>query len=215
LRTLHDITDPRLVKALAHPLRIRILAILEERVASPSQIAEELDAPLGNVSYHVRQLADLGLIKLVKETPVRGTLEHHYRAEIRPRISDRAFSTAPDLVKQATVGATLGQIGDAVNRAAAEGGFGRADAHLSRLPLLLDEDGWKLVSKELESLVDRIEKIQRDSGKRLMKTDHEGQVRGELVTMLFEATQETTEQHRQRATDGKRTDDAKRARARS
>jgi DNA-binding transcriptional ArsR family regulator len=215
LRTLHDITDPRLVKALAHPLRIRILAILEERVASPSQIAEELDAPLGNVSYHVRQLADLGLIKLVKETPVRGTLEHHYRAEIRPRISDRAFSTAPDLVKQATVGATLGQIGDAVNRAAAEGGFGRADAHLSRLPLLLDEDGWKLVSKELESLVDRIEKIQRDSGKRLMKTDHEGQVRGELVTMLFEATQETTEQRRQRATDGKRTDDAKRARARS
>lgn len=215
MRTLHDITDPRLVKALAHPLRIRILAILEERVASPSQIAEELDAPLGNVSYHVRQLADLGLIKLVKETPVRGTLEHHYRAEIRPRISDRAFSTAPDLVKQATVGATLGQIGDAVNRAAAEGGFGRADAHLSRLPLLLDEDGWKLVSKELESLVDRIEKIQRDSGKRLMKTDHEGQVRGELVTMLFEATQETTEQRRQRATDGKRTDDAKRARARS
>ena len=215
MRTLHDITDPRLVKALAHPLRIRILAILEERVASPSQIAEELDAPLGNVSYHVRQLADLGLIKLVKETPVRGTLEHHYRAEIRPRISDRAFSTAPDLVKQATVGATLGQIGDAVNRAAAEGGFGRADAHLSRLPLLLDEEGWKLVSKELESLVDRIERIQRDSGKRLMKTDHEGQVRGELVTMLFEATQETTEQHRQRATDTKRTIDGKRARARS
>lgn len=215
MRTLHDITDPRLVKALAHPLRIRILAILEERVASPSQIAEELDAPLGNVSYHVRQLADLGLIKLVKETPVRGTLEHYYRAEIRPRISDRAFSTAPDLVKQATVGATLGQIGDAVNRAAAEGGFGRADAHLSRLPLLLDEEGWKLVSKELESLVDRIERIQRDSGKRLMKTDHEGQVRGELVTMLFEATQETTEQHRQRATDTKRTIDGKRARARS
>jgi DNA-binding transcriptional ArsR family regulator len=215
LRTLHDITDPRLVKALAHPLRIRILAILEERVASPSQIAEELDAPLGNVSYHVRQLADLGLIKLVKETPVRGTLEHYYRAEIRPRISDRAFSTAPDLVKQATVGATLGQIGDAVNRAAAEGGFGRADAHLSRLPLLLDEEGWKLVSKELESLVDRIEKIQRDSGKRLMKTDHEGQVRGELVTMLFEATQETTEQRRQRATDTKRPIDGKRARARS
>lgn len=204
MRTLHDITDPRLVKALAHPLRIRILAILEERVASPSQIAEELDAPLGNVSYHVRQLADLGLIKLVKETPVRGTLEHHYRAEIRPRISDRAFNTAPDMVKSATVGATLGQIGDAVNRAAAEGGFGRSDAHLSRLPLLLDDEGWKKVASELEGLVDRIDKIQRESGKRLMKTDHEGQVRGEFVTMLFEAAEASAEARKRRSNDGKR-----------
>ena len=72
MRTLHDINDPRLVKALAHPLRIRILAILEDRVASPSEIAEQLDAPLGNVSYHVRQLAELGLISLVRETPVGG-----------------------------------------------------------------------------------------------------------------------------------------------
>jgi DNA-binding transcriptional ArsR family regulator len=189
LRTLHDISDPRLVKALGHPLRIQILAILEERVASPSQIAEELDAPLGNVSYHVRQLAELGLITLVKETPVRGTLEHYYRAEIRPRISGRAFNAAPSLVKQATVGATLGQIGDAVNRAAGEGGFSREDAHLSRLPLVLDADGWKEVARELEGLVDRVDKIQRASGRRLRKADHNGELRGELVTMLFEATE--------------------------
>ena len=89
MRTLHDITDPRLVKALAHPLRIQILSILEERVASPSQIAEEIDAPLGNVSYHVRQLADLKLISLVKTTPVRGTLEHYYRAEMARMMSWR------------------------------------------------------------------------------------------------------------------------------
>lgn len=189
MRTLQDISDPRLVKALGHPLRIQILGILEERVASPSQIAEELDAPLGNVSYHVRQLADLGLISLVKETPVRGTLEHHYRAEIRPRISDRAFKTAPDLVKRATVGSTLSQIGDAVNRAASEGGFGREDAHLSRLPLVLDDEGWAEVSRELEALVDRVDKIQRASGKRLLRGAHEGELRGELVTMLFQAAE--------------------------
>ena len=189
MRTLHDISDPRLVKALGHPLRIQILAILEERVASPSQIADELDAPLGNVSYHVRQLAELGLITLVKETPVRGTLEHYYRAELRPRISGRAFSAAPSLVKQATVGATLGQIGDAVNRAAGEGSFSREDAHLSRLPLVLDADGWKEVARELEGLVERVDKIQRASGRRLRKADHNGELRGELVTMLFEATE--------------------------
>jgi DNA-binding transcriptional ArsR family regulator len=186
LRTLHDINDPRLVKALAHPLRIRILAILEDRVASPSEIAQQLDAPLGNVSYHVRQLAELGLISLVRETPVRGTLEHHYRAEIRPRITDKAWSAAPDIVKHATVSATLSQIGEGVNRAAADGGFSKDDAHLSRIPLVLDSEGWSEVAGELNALLDRVEKIQRASSKRLLKQNHEGELRGELVMMLFE-----------------------------
>jgi DNA-binding transcriptional ArsR family regulator len=186
LRTLHDINDPRLVKALAHPLRIRILAILEDRVASPSEIAEQLDAPLGNVSYHVRQLAELGLISLVRETPVRGTLEHHYRAEIRPRITDKAWSSAPDIVKHATVSATLSQVGAGVNRAAAEGGFTKDDAHLSRIPLVLDADGWREIAGELNSMLDRVEKIQRASNKRLLKQNHDGELRGELVMMLFE-----------------------------
>jgi DNA-binding transcriptional ArsR family regulator len=186
LRTLHDINDPRLVKALAHPLRIRILAILEDRVASPSEIAEQLDAPLGNVSYHVRQLAELGLISLVRETPVRGTLEHHYRAEIRPRITDKAWSSAPDIVKHATVSATLSQIGAGVNRAAGEGGFSKDNAHLSRIPLVLDAEGWNEIARELNSLLDRVEKIQRGSNKRLLKQNHDGELRGELVMMLFE-----------------------------
>src|SRR2546423_12946983 len=63
-----DITDPRIAKAYAHPLRIHILGMLGDGVASPSEIAGELGAPLTHVSYHVRQLAGLGLIKLVKTT---------------------------------------------------------------------------------------------------------------------------------------------------
>jgi len=46
-------------------MRTRILGMLDERVASPRQLSDELDAPLQNVSYHVRELAKLGLIKLV------------------------------------------------------------------------------------------------------------------------------------------------------
>jgi DNA-binding transcriptional ArsR family regulator len=75
--------DPRLEKALAHPLRVRILADLERRTSSPRELSDELGEPLGNVSYHVRQLAGLGLVKLVKTTPRRGAVEHHYRASTR------------------------------------------------------------------------------------------------------------------------------------
>src|SRR5918997_6731510 len=79
-----DISDPSVIKALTHPLRVQILHALEERTASPSELAEEIGAPLGNVSYHVRQLHALGLIKLVKRTPRRGAIEHYYTAHERP-----------------------------------------------------------------------------------------------------------------------------------
>jgi DNA-binding transcriptional ArsR family regulator len=71
------------VKALSHPLRVRCLEVLAARVASPSELAEEFQAPLGNVAYHVRELEGVGLVRIVKESPVRGTVEHFYRADRR------------------------------------------------------------------------------------------------------------------------------------
>ena len=79
-----ETSDPRVIKALTHPLRVQLLRALEDRTASPSELAEEIGAPLGNVSYHVRQLHSLGLIKLVKRTPRRGAIEHYYTALERP-----------------------------------------------------------------------------------------------------------------------------------
>ena len=61
-KPIANIDDPRYVKALAHPLRVRILAILEERPASPVELSRMLGSNLGVVSYHVRTLFDLGLL---------------------------------------------------------------------------------------------------------------------------------------------------------
>ena len=47
-----------LVKSLAHELRAEILAILNERMASPNELAKELDEGLSQVSYHVKVLKD-------------------------------------------------------------------------------------------------------------------------------------------------------------
>ena len=72
--------DQRLIKALGHPVRMRVLDILDARVASPSELAKELGEPLGNVAYHVKILEETGAIELVRTAPVRGALEHFYRA---------------------------------------------------------------------------------------------------------------------------------------
>ena len=69
---------------MSHPLRVRILALLDERIASPVELAGWLDATLGTVAYHVRTLERMGLVELVRETRVRGAVEHHYRSTDAP-----------------------------------------------------------------------------------------------------------------------------------
>jgi DNA-binding transcriptional ArsR family regulator len=182
-----DISDPSVIKALTHPLRVQILHALEERTASPSELADEIGAPLGNVSYHVRQLHALGLIKLVKKTPRRGAIEHHYKAIARAPISDEAWAGTPGLVKQSVVGTSLGQLGEAVNAAAAGGGFKRADAQLVREELMLDDKGFADVAKEFARTAERVAKIRDDSARRLEKAGGDGGSSANAVLMLFES----------------------------
>ena len=185
-----DITDPRIAKAYAHPLRIHILGMLDERVASPSEIASELDAPLTHVSYHVRQLASLGLIKLVRTTPRRGAVEHHYTAQIRPSITDDAWAETPDIVKKNVVSGWLAQVGTHAASASAEGGFERDQAHMSRSAWELDEKGWSAMARELAKTLERIEKIGDEAAERVKKNPESG-FRASAVIMLFEGPKAT------------------------
>lgn len=71
---------PTIAKALTHPTRGQILTILAEHdELSPSELADRIDKPIGNVSYHVRTLAALGLITQTRTEPRRGAVEHYYR----------------------------------------------------------------------------------------------------------------------------------------
>lgn len=63
--------DSRQIRTLAHPLRSRLLGAL--RVGGPATatgLAQKLDTNTGATSYHLRQLAEVGL---VAEDPERGT----------------------------------------------------------------------------------------------------------------------------------------------
>jgi len=166
-------------------MRTRILGMLDERVASPRQLSDELDAPLQNVSYHVRELAKLGLIKLVRTTQRRGAIEHHYRAVAAPHVSDKAWSELPPIVRQRMTTAGLSEIFKQVDDAAAGGGFVADDAHLSRTQLVLDEKGRQELTKELEAMVGRVDRIQGQARERL-GDDHASEERMTLVMLRFD-----------------------------
>jgi DNA-binding transcriptional ArsR family regulator len=185
---IQTLDDPRYIKALSHPLRVRILAILEERTASPNQLAEALDASLGVVAYHVRTLERLGLVKLVRTNQVRGAIEHHYKAQPRPTISDEGWAAAGPVAKQAYLSAFLRQVGDTTATAAAAGGFDRADAHFTRTVAKLDRAGWEKLAKACEQLLAKIDAIEAEVAERAAKDPHgEELVDTGLVIMLFEA----------------------------
>jgi DNA-binding transcriptional ArsR family regulator len=77
------VSDPRQLKAVADPIRTRILHILAEREATNQQLASALDEPQAKVLHHVRVLLDAGLIRLVDQRIRGGNVEKYYRATAR------------------------------------------------------------------------------------------------------------------------------------
>lgn len=182
------LVDPRLAKALSHPMRGRILAILNEQVASPNEIAQMIDERLPNVSYHVRALHDLGCIELVRTAQRRGAIEHYYRALVRPLFSDRDWKRLPPSARQAISDVGLQMIWSDTSEAMSSGKFEkRADRHLSRTPLVLDEEGWREVNTLLSQTHQQAEGIASRSAKRLSKSE-EDEINTRLVMMHFEST---------------------------
>ena len=181
-----DITDPKLVRAYAHPLRIQILGLLDNRTASPREIASELGTPLSNTAYHVRQLVSLGLVELVKRTARRGAIEHHYTAKVRPTITDCGWARMPPILKRAVVGGLLQQSIAHVLTAAEEGGFDRDDAHHSRTAGPLDAEGWKVVSHELAGTLKRVEEAFEESRARIEEDPDAEAVDATVVLMQCE-----------------------------
>jgi DNA-binding transcriptional ArsR family regulator len=188
MKRIESIDDPRYVKAMSHPLRVRILAMLDERKASPNQLSGWLDASLGTVAYHVRTLEQLGLIELVDETRVRGAVEHHYRAKERPVVTADGWAQAAPIAKQAAVGSSLDVIAEYSKASAAAGGFDRADAQLRRVLVRLDAKGFNQLSKACDKLLEQAEKIEEAAASRIAKDPHaEDVVEAGVGVLLFEA----------------------------
>ena len=143
--------DERLAKAFSHRLRVRMLHRLSEAgEASPSELADALGEPLGNVSYHVRVLRELECLELVRVQPRRGALEHFYRAKVSPWLTDEQWARLPAAFRGKTLARTLAETTEAAAEASRQGGFDGAEAHVSRIALAVDEAGRKQIAALLD-----------------------------------------------------------------
>ena len=151
---------------MAHPLRARILQRLGERVASPGDLAVELGAPLGVVSYHVRMLRDYDCVELVRTEPRRGALQHFYKATARPNLDEDQWRTLPSQLRRELAGETLQDLVADLGQAADAGTLEDPEVVLTRTPLELDERGFKKLNKLLAKTQEQALAIAAESAAR-------------------------------------------------
>ena len=177
--------DDRYVKALAHPLRQRILEILNRRVASPREVAEELNEKLGDVGYHFRMLRDYGAIELVRTEQRRGAVKHYYRATTRAVLSNKQWGQLPATARQALYGQTLEMIWQHASKAALNGGFDAEGARYRLERLELDERGIAALSTLLNDTLAEALQIQARVADRRSVEDPAPEATTELAMIRY------------------------------
>jgi DNA-binding transcriptional ArsR family regulator len=186
-----DRFDGSLLKALGHPLRLRLLEAISDRgEASPVALAREFDQPLATVSHHVRLLCRLGYLELVRTEPRRGAVEHFYRAVALPFIDDAEWAQLPVAMRRGLAMQIFRTIFTEASLAGAEGGFDDPGAHIDRLTVELDELGRQELSAALTGLLRQADEIQRRSDERLSSAVGAGAVAscGALAIMHYRLT---------------------------
>jgi DNA-binding transcriptional ArsR family regulator len=79
-RGIHTVTDLAQVRALADPLRLKILGALIAAPRTTKQVAEVLGEKPTKLYHHVEALERAGLIRLTETRPNRGTVEKYFQA---------------------------------------------------------------------------------------------------------------------------------------
>ncbi len=186
--------DQRVVRAMGHPVRVQALAILNERVASPNEIAKELDQTVGHVSYHVKVLKECECIELVDTAPRRGAMEHYYRATDRAFLDAEEWAALPASLRPGISASAIKALFTDVASAVLAGTFDkREDRHISWTPMLLDEEGWDEARTAMREMLERVFEIQSASAERLTEEDAPG-IPVSVAMMAFEAP--SSEDHR-------------------
>ncbi|WP_280726281.1 helix-turn-helix domain-containing protein [Kitasatospora sp. MAA4] len=159
------------LRALAHPLRLRLLSLLTRHAMSAAEAARAVGESQANVSYHLRRLHTAGLLEVVEEVSVRGGRAKRYRHD--PESGERVGATA-----RAEHQLLAAALGEELRRRTGERVVGAPDA-LTDAELWVDPEVWDralAMARELGALL-------HDAAK---PPHHEGAVRVAATVVLFE-----------------------------
>jgi DNA-binding transcriptional ArsR family regulator len=185
-KTASTSMETTLAAIVAHPTRARCFSILAERTASPVEIAQEIGKDVGHVGYHVRKLQEMNLIELVDERPVRGAVEHFYRALVRPFVTEKEFEDQTieerEIFTRYFLQLHIADIARAMDEHTMDA---RVNRWVIRTPLVVDEDGFDELAALHAELYERTLDIQARSDERRTGTEDDG-IQTMSTNMFFE-----------------------------
>jgi len=138
---------------------VKVLTVLAERAASPKVIGDILGMKTPTAAHHVKKLERLRLVELIGEEDVGGTMQHTYRAIIRPLVSTEEWDKLSVEERQRfSIWIVQLILADAAKSFQANVFDARSNRHLSRTPMVVDEEGLDEVAsiqnKALEDIID-------------------------------------------------------------
>jgi DNA-binding transcriptional ArsR family regulator len=89
------------LRALAHPVRVRILSLLTAEALSAAEVARALDLTHANASYHLRLLHEAGALVIAGEEKVRGGVAKRYRYDPSREVPREGGATVEDRLADA------------------------------------------------------------------------------------------------------------------
>lgn len=95
------------MRALSHPLRVRLLELFMERPRTTKQAAEALGEPTTKLYHHVAALERAGLVRLRETRQNRGTTEKYFEATQSQLLAKTDAELLQDEEAQAAMGFVL------------------------------------------------------------------------------------------------------------
>ncbi|MBS1861963.1 MAG: helix-turn-helix transcriptional regulator [Actinobacteria bacterium] len=171
-RESDELIDARFAKAIAHPLRVRIMVELDRGPMSPAEYAAKFEEETENVWYHFRILAECDCIEVVGERSRRGATEHFYANCQHALFSEEQFSRLPAAVRGSISASILSTFMDQAAEALLTNRLDSHDSrHLTWQRLELDEEGFAEVMGRMDELFEWLPVAQMAAHQRMKKSD--------------------------------------------
>ena len=121
-RAVHQLREPEQIQALAHPLRLDVIAALEQP-DSAAGVARNIGRPRQQVNYHLKELARVGLVQSAGERRKGNFIEQLYQAIARRFVVSSRFTWNPErleaTLRDQVALAQLTELGERLQRDAA------------------------------------------------------------------------------------------------
>jgi DNA-binding transcriptional ArsR family regulator len=154
-----DVDPTAELRALAHPVRLRILSLLTGAPLTAADVARELGITHANASYHLRHLLASHLIELDAEERIRGGAAKRYRIDVerqleRPRRPpDDRRPTPGHLLVYAALAAELRRRAQLMRRTTRQ--------YLADAELWVEPETWTELCERMASAADDLHRAAR------------------------------------------------------